>query len=251
MLYLLGLQLGGPRLAGVMNFGFAALTAAALAVLVRRLADPAAGRAAAAVFLLLPPVLLTARFGSVEILLALCFTFELWCLHRWRDGAGRGWAAAAGLFAGLVLLDKIRRRAVRAAAAPRFLRRDDQAKPRRAATSLPRPAAARCLLRSGRPALAREERRLHGEPGVSRTLRHLRRQGLERCAGAALLSDARASWAVASSLVDFLRLPADLVLNPERLGAAAASAWVWPVTLAAVGRRARQRCATASLSASA
>lgn len=234
MLYLLGLQLGGPRLAGVMNFGFAALTAAALASLVRRVANPAAGRTAAALFLLAPPVLLTTRFGTVEILLALSFTLLVWCLHLWRDGAGRGWAAAAGLFAGWCFSTKyagglfallpplvfFTEAAIHAPAARRRAVRDMQLFIAcSAAAALP--WLVKNAVYTGNPVFPALYGIFGGRDWIA-----------ER--GAALLADANASWSIASSAVDFLRLPVDLVLNPERFGAAAASAWVWPVTLAAV-----------------
>lgn len=231
MLYLLALQLGGPRLAGLMNLGFAALTAAALAALVRRLANPAAGRAAAALFLLAPPVLLTARFGTVEVLLALSFTFEVWCLQRWRDGAGPGWAAAAGLFAGWCFATKYAG-GLFALLPPLVFFAEDTARTGRRvvrAALLFAPCAAAAAL----PWLLKNFV-FTGNPVYPAFYGVFGGKDWSAARGAALLTDAHAAWLVATSFLDFARLPADLVLHPERFGAAAASAWVWPVTLAAV-----------------
>jgi hypothetical protein len=234
MLYLLGLKIGGPRLAGVMNFGFAALTAAALASLVRRVANPSAGRTAAALFLLAPPVLLAARFGTVEIPLALSFTLEVWCLNLWREGEGRGWAAAAGLFAGWCFSTKYAGglfallpplvfftvAAVQDATARRRLGRDVL-------------VLFGCSAAAALPWLVKNAV-FTGNPVFPALYTIFGGRGWSAARGMALLADANAWWSVASSAGDFLRLPVDLVFNPARFGAAAASAWFWPVTLAAV-----------------
>lgn len=234
MLYLLGLQLGGPRLAGVMNFGFAALTAAALGSLVRRVAKPAAGRTAAALFLLAPPVLLTVRFGTVEILLALSFILEVWCLNLWRDGAGRGWAAAAGLFAGWCFSTKYAG-GLFALLPPLVFFTDvaihDPATRRRLARDML--LFFTCSAAAALPWLLKNAV-YTGNPVFPALYGIFGGRDWSAAQGAVLLADANVSWSIASSAVDFLRLPVDLVLNPGRFGAAAASAWVWPAALTAV-----------------
>jgi len=231
MLYLLGLQLGGPRLAGLMNFGFTILTAAALAALVRRLANPAAGRAAAALFLLAPPVLLTVRFGTVEVLLALSFTFEVWCLHRWREGGGRGWAAAAGLFAGWCFATKYAGGIFAILPPLVFFIEDTAGMGRRASRAAPPLAAAAAV--AALPWLVKNLV-FTGNPVFPALYGLFGGKDWSTARGSALLVDAQASWKVAASVGEFARLPVDLMLHPERFGAAATSGWFWPVTLAAV-----------------
>lgn len=229
MLFLLGLQLGGARLAGLMNFGFLALSGVALWTLAHRLAGAAAGRMAAALFLIAPPVLLTARFGNVEALLTLMFLLEISCFQRWRDDAGRGWAAAAGLFAGWCFSTKyagglfalLPPLAYFSVAAVRG------GSPRRNA---PRDAGlfAVGVTAAALPWLVKNAV-FTGNPVFPALFTILGGAGWSLARDAALLFDAHASWRIASSPADYLRLPWDLIFRPSRFGAAAISAWVWPV----------------------
>ena len=99
---------------------------------------------------------------------------------------------------------------------------------------------AACAAIAALPWLA-QERRLHRKPGLPGALRPLRRPGLERRPGGGpACRRPRLLGRSPSSAADFARLPVDLVLHPERLGAAAASAWFWPVD---PPRAARRRCA--------
>lgn len=232
MIYLLGLQMGGERLAGLVSSGFAILAAAALAALVRRLAHPAAGRTAAALFLLAPPVLLSVRFGTVETLLALFFTLEVWCLHRWRDGAGRGWAVAAGLFAGWCFSTKYAG-GLFALLPPLVYLAEDAARTGRLAVRDALALAGSAIV-AALPWLVKNAVFTGGNPVFPAFYGFLGGNDWSAARGAVVLADSHASWLVATSPIDFARLPLDLVLHPERFGAAAASAWIWPVTLAAV-----------------
>lgn len=232
MMYLLGLYLGGPLLAGLMNFGFAILAAAAAAALVRPLADPAAGRAAAALFLLAPPVLLSTRFGTVEIALALWFVLEVLCLSRWREGGSRGWAVAAGLCAGwcfstkyvgglFALLPPAILLVEAALRAPG--RRSPDTRDATGFTAAAGTAALPWLLKNAV---------LTGNPVFPVLVSLFGGRGWSAAQNAAYFADSHSPWAIGFTWEALGRLPAQLVLDPGQFGAAAESAWFWPVTLA-------------------
>ena len=232
MIYLLGLYLGGPLFAGLMNFGFAILVAAAVTALARPFADPAVGRTAAALFLLTPPVLLTMRFGNVEIALALWFVLEVLCINRRREGGTRGWVVAAGLCAGWCFSTKYVG-GLFALLPPALLMGEMALHDPMRRRSCARDAAwfAAAAAAAALPWLLKNVT-YTGNPVFPALFTIFGGSDWSAARDAAYLADTHSPWTIAAVGRAIALLPSQLVFHPEQLGAAAESAWFWPVTLA-------------------
>ena len=224
MLFLLGMFLGGPELAGLVNFAFGLLAALAVAALVRPRWGERPARVAAALLLLTPQVLMLSRFASVELPMTFFTLLAFLCLLRWDEDEGTADLVLAGVFGGFALSTKYLGGlfAILVPAGYLLLRRRPRALvPLLAAAALAAsPWLLKNLLMTGNPVHPAFYGLLGG-------------RGWSEAQAAALNVDAHASWVMARSWRDWLELPLHLVRPRRDLGVPDEGGWVWPLALAA------------------
>lgn len=224
MLYLLALHLGGPELAGLVNFAFGLLAAIVLAAIVRPRWGERPARVAAALFLLTPQVLLLSRFATTELPMTFFTLLAFLCLLRWSEEERRADLILAGVFGGFAFSTKYLGGlfAVLAPAGYLLLRR--------------RPRALGLLLAAAGLAASPwllKNLLLTGNPVHPAFFGLLGGSDWSEGQAATLAADAHAAWFMAGSWKDWLELPLQVVLPRRDLGVPDEGGWVWLPVLAA------------------